>query len=36
MDDKPFLDLHHILAEYKDERLWVFAEWVSCLGQPWQ
>lgn len=29
MDDKPFQDLHHILAEFNDDRLWVFAEWVS-------
>lgn len=40
MDDKPFLDLHHILAEFKDDRLWVFAEWVrlqrdDCLHRAY-
>ena len=31
MDSKPFGDLHHILQETADERVWVFAEWVSNL-----
>lgn len=29
MDNTPFTDLHHILSEFEDDRLWVFAEWVS-------
>jgi hypothetical protein len=36
MDDKPFLDLHHILSEFKDDRLWVFAEWVSGGLAAWE
>ena len=29
MDNKPFGDLHQILQEVADDRIWVFAEWVS-------
>ena len=29
MDNKPFGDLHQILQELADDRIWVFAEWVS-------
>ena len=32
MDNKPFPDLHHILQEVTDDRVWVFAEWVSSLA----
>ena len=38
MDSKPFSDLHEILQELADERIWVFAEWVSSLRTstcPW-
>lgn len=28
MDSRPFRDLHHIIQEYEDERVWVYAEWV--------
>ena len=31
MDSKPFGDLHQILQEVSDDRIWVFAEWVSTL-----
>ncbi len=34
MDNKPFGDLHHILQEFADDRVWVFAEWVSGLAAP--
>lgn len=28
MDSEPFRDLHHILQDLDDDRIWVFAEWV--------
>ncbi len=28
-DSRPFKDLHHILQDVDDPRVWVFAEWVS-------
>ncbi len=28
LDSRPFEDLHHIAEEFKDDRIWVFAEWV--------
>ena len=28
MDSRPFPDLHHILQEINDDRVWVYAEWV--------
>ena len=31
MDSKPFGGLHHILQEVADDRIWIFAEWVSSL-----
>ena len=34
MDNKPFGDLHHILQEVADDRVWVFAEWVTRLSAP--
>ena len=32
MDNKPFSDLHEILQEVADDRIWVFAEWVSLCS----
>ena len=32
MDSKPFVDLHHILQEIGDDRVWVFAEWVRIAS----
>lgn len=29
MDGYPFEELHRIVAEADDPRIWVFAEWVS-------
>ncbi len=34
MDNKPFGDLHHILQEVADDRVWVFAEWVTHVAAP--
>jgi hypothetical protein len=34
MDDRPFPDLQKMVAHEQDERIWVFAEWVSCACQP--
>ena len=34
MDSKPFGDLHYILQEFADDRIWVFAEWVSIYYSP--
>ena len=31
LDSQPFLDLHPLVAEFNDSRIWVFAEWVSEL-----
>jgi hypothetical protein len=31
MDSEPFPELHHILQDFKDSRLWVYAEWVCAL-----
>lgn len=28
LDSRPFEDLHHIVEEFQDDRIWVFAEWV--------
>lgn len=28
MDSEPFRDLHYILQDLNDDRIWVFAEWV--------
>ena len=33
MDNRPFDDLHHIMAEFNDDRVWVFAEWVSAWAR---
>ncbi len=34
LDARPFEDLHHIVQDFHDDRIWVFAEWVSaaCLA----
>jgi len=32
LDARPFEDLHHIVEEFQDERIWVFAEWVRAPG----
>lgn len=31
LDSRPFEDLHHIVEEFQDDRIWVFAEWVRVL-----
>jgi hypothetical protein len=28
LDSRPFEDLHHIVEDFEDDRIWVFAEWV--------
>ena len=28
MDNEPFRDLHYILQDINDDRIWVYAEWV--------
>ena len=28
MDSKPFRDVHYILQDLNDDRIWVYAEWV--------
>lgn len=28
LDSRPFEDLHHIVEDFQDDRIWVFAEWV--------
>ncbi len=33
MDSKPFRDVHYILQDLNDDRIWVYAEWVR-LTQP--
>lgn len=30
LDARPFEDLHHIVQDFHDDRIWVFAEWVSA------
>lgn len=30
LDSRPFEDLHHIVEDFQDDRIWVFAEWVSA------
>ena len=32
LDARPFEDLHHIVQDFRDDRIWVFAEWVSGWG----
>lgn len=32
MDNRPFPDLRHIVRDAADERIEVFAEWVSSTG----
>ena len=41
LDSRPFEDLHQIVDDFHDDRIWVFAEWVSterhlaaCSRQP--
>ena len=34
LDSRPFSDLHHIVADLNDDRVWVFAEWVSYRLSP--
>lgn len=34
MDSEPFRDVHYILQELNDDRVWVYAEWVRCPGIP--
>ncbi|KAK9811560.1 hypothetical protein WJX72_005917 [[Myrmecia] bisecta] len=34
MDSKPFEDLQYILQDLKDERVWVFAEWIGVQFSP--
>ena len=31
LDSRPFEDLHHIVQDFDDDRIWVFAEWVRSL-----
>ena len=31
LDNRPFYELHRIIREFKDERIWAQAEWVSHL-----
>ena len=33
LDSRPFEDLHHIVEDFQDDRIWVFAEWVRA-GMP--
>jgi hypothetical protein len=30
LDSRPFEDLHHIVEDFQDDRIWVFAEWVRA------
>ncbi len=34
MDSEPFRDLHYILQDLNDDRIWVFAEWVRRCTKP--
>lgn len=34
MDNRPFPDLRHIVRDADDERIQVFAEWISARNQP--
>lgn len=34
MDNRPFPDLRHIVRDADDERVQVFAEWISARNQP--
>lgn len=31
LDSEPFRDLHRILQDLNDDRIWVFAEWVCRI-----
>ena len=32
LDSRPFEDLHHIVDDFNDDRVWVFAEWVGAAA----
>ncbi|KAI3435905.1 hypothetical protein D9Q98_001963 [Chlorella vulgaris] len=36
LDSRPFEDLHHIVEEFQDDRIWVFAEWIDKQFTPKQ
>eukprot|EP01023_Acetabularia_acetabulum_P013725 TRINITY_DN16639_c1_g2_i1.p1 TRINITY_DN16639_c1_g2~~TRINITY_DN16639_c1_g2_i1.p1 ORF type:complete len:415 (+),score=54.24 TRINITY_DN16639_c1_g2_i1:48-1292(+) len=36
MDQKPFHDLHHIVRNMSDDRIWIFAEWIGSKYTPKQ
>lgn len=33
LDNRPFPELHSIIRELEDDRIWVFAEWVGAWGE---
>jgi hypothetical protein len=34
LDARPFEDLHHIVQDFHDDRIWVFAEWIDKAFKP--